>query len=110
NNAPRWINLHFMLMQPSELAKIAFVLASARYLRYRESHRKFTGFLLPFAFMFVPVVLILKEPDLGGSLGFAPALLFILVAAGARLSHLISLLGVGILLVGVNVALIYTLP
>lgn len=91
NGATAWINLGFMHFQPSEMSKVAFVLALAWYLRFRENQRTLLGLTLPFAIMFVPVVLILKEPDLGTAMVFAPTLLAVLVAAGAKLRHLFAL-------------------
>jgi cell division protein FtsW (lipid II flippase) len=110
NGARCWINLRFMMFQPAELAKIVFILALARYLRYRENHRYFIGLLIPFLIMFIPVGLIVKQPDLGSALLFPPAVMGVLVAAGARLRHLCALLAIGILLVALNVAAIYMLP
>ena len=110
NNARCWINLHFMNLQPSELAKIAFVLSLAWYLRFRQNYRTLLGLLPPFAIMFVPVILILKEPDLGSALVFAPAMFFVLVAAGAKIKHMLSLVAIGAMFVAINVAVIYTLP
>ena len=110
NGATCWINLHFMMFQPSELAKIAAVLALARYMRYRSSYRTLRGLLVPFAIMFVPMCLVLVEPDLGSALLFVPALFAVLLAAGARLRHLGSLVGMAVLFVVLNVAAIYTLP
>lgn len=110
NGATCWINLRLMMFQPSELAKIMFVLALALYLRYRDSYRTLRGLLVPFGLMFVPVLLILKEPDLGTALIFVPALFVMLVAAGARLAHLAALVGLGLLAIVLNVAIIYTLP
>ena len=95
NAATSWINLGFMNYQPAETAKVFFVLALAWYLRHRESHRSLTGLLPPFALMLVPVALIMKQPDLGSALLFGPTLLIVLVAAGARLRHLGSLVGLG---------------
>jgi rod shape determining protein RodA len=110
NGARSWIDLKFASFQPSELAKIAFVIAISRYLRFRENYRTLRGLLVPFVIMLVPVVLILKEPDLGTALLFAPALFVVLVAAGARLAHLFSLVGIAVLIIGLNVAAIYYLP
>lgn len=106
NGARSWINLGLMNFQPSEVTKAAFVLALARYLRYRDNYRTLRGLLVPFLIMFVPVVLILKEPDLGTALLFAPTLFVVLVAAGAKLRHLFSLLAVGVVVIGANVAII----
>ncbi|MEX2215106.1 MAG: FtsW/RodA/SpoVE family cell cycle protein [Phycisphaeraceae bacterium] len=110
NGTRAWINLKFMMLQPSELAKIVFVLALARYLRYRENYRTLGGLLVPFTIMFIPVLLILKQPDLGTAILFPVALFAVLVAAGAKLKHLGTLMGLAILAVALNVAAIYLLP
>jgi cell division protein FtsW (lipid II flippase) len=91
----RWVPLGPMNFQPSELAKLACILALARYLMYQENYRKLAGLIVPFLIALVPMGLILKEPDLGTSLLFLPVLLAMLFAAGARLAHLalIGLLG-----------------
>ena len=110
NGTRAWINLNFMMFQPSELAKIIFVIALARYLRFRENYRTLAGLLVPFAIMFVPVILILKEPDLGTAILFPMALFGVLMAAGAKLKHLFTLAGLAVVAVAINVAMIYTLP
>ena len=110
NGATAWINLGVMAFQPSELTKIAFVMAMAEYLRHRESYRTVRGLLTPFILLLVPVFLILKEPDLGTALLFPPALLVMLVAAGAKLRHMLALVGLGLVAVVVNVAIIYVMP
>lgn len=110
NGSRAWINLGFMNFQPSEMAKVAFVLSLAWYLRFRENHRSLLGLLVPFGFMFVPVILILKEPDLGSALLFAPTLFVMLVAAGAKLRHLGALVGIAALLIAVNVAIVLFAP
>ena len=45
--AHRWIRLGPIGLQPSELAKVAFVLALARYLMYRDNYRRLRGLLAP---------------------------------------------------------------
>lgn len=84
----RWIPLGFMNFQPSELAKLAFILALSRYLMYRENYRRMTGLAAPVALTLLPLGLVLKEPDLGTALVFLPVLLAMLFAAGAKLRHL----------------------
>lgn len=95
----RWIPLGFMYFQPSELAKLTFMMALAHYLMYRDNYRRLTGLLAPFLLMTIPVGLILREPDLGTSLVFIPVLFAMLFAAGARPRHLviISLLGASLM-------------
>jgi rod shape determining protein RodA len=88
NGTHRWVRFGAAGMQPSEFAKLAFVLGLARYLMYRDSYRQLRGLLVPLALVMVPVVLILKEPDLGTALAFLPVLFVMLFAAGARRRHL----------------------
>lgn len=97
NYSHRWIPLGFMNFQPSELAKLAYIAALARYLMHRESFRTWFGLIPPFLMTLVPVALILKEPDLGTSLLFFPVLFAMLFAAGARPGHLLTVAMLGVL-------------
>lgn len=98
NGAQRWIRVGPLGLQPSEFAKLAFVLALARYLMYRENHRRLAGFCVPMLMSLAPLLLILKEPDLGTALVFPPVLLAMLWAAGARTSDLLKVVLAGALL------------
>ncbi len=91
NGARRWIDLKITPFQPSELAKIAFVLVLARYLSQRQSQRTFLGLAPPFALALVPMGLILVEPDLGTALIFMPVLFAMLLAAGAKIRYLVAI-------------------
>jgi cell division protein FtsW (lipid II flippase) len=88
NGARAWIDLGPVDLQPGELAKIGFVLAVARYMRFRSQHRRFKGLIVPGVIAAIPVGLITLQPDLGTALLFVPALFAVLIAAGARLRHL----------------------
>ncbi|QDT51980.1 Peptidoglycan glycosyltransferase MrdB [Symmachiella dynata] len=96
NGSHRWIPLGVMNFQPSELAKLAYILALARYLMYRANYRNLTGLLVPFLLSLVPLALILREPDLGTAMLFLPVLFAMLFAAGARTRHLVSIACLGI--------------
>lgn len=89
NGARRWINLGITDLQPSEVAKVVYVIVLAAYLRYRRNYRRFIGLVPPALIAFVPMVLILVEPDLGTALVFMPTLVAMLIAAGAKIWHLI---------------------
>lgn len=69
--AQRWYNLGFFSLQPSELAKVAFLFALARYLTYSRrpisSLRKIVTASLMCGFV---TILVLRQPDLGSSLIF----------------------------------------
>jgi len=97
NGARRWIRFGPVGLQPSEFAKIAFVLALARYLMYRENYRSLIGLMLPLGITLVPVLLILREPDLGTAAVFLPVMFVMLFAAGARRIDLAGLAVAGLL-------------
>jgi cell division protein FtsW (lipid II flippase) len=94
----RWIPLGLVNLQPSELAKIAFIMMLAQHLMYERNHRRLTGLLKPMLLTVVPVVLILREPDLGTALLFFPVLFAMLFAAGARVHHLLLIVLTGLAL------------
>jgi cell division protein FtsW (lipid II flippase) len=98
NGAYNWIAFGTLTLQPAELMKIAFVMVLARYLRFRSSYRTLTGLLAPFALAIAPVVLILKQPDLGTAMVFIPALLAMLYVAGAKVRHIATIIGAGLLM------------
>ena len=96
NGGMRWLTVGGVNVQPSELAKVAHVLALARYVRFRRDHRTFKGLVVPFLLTLAPMALILKQPDLGTALMMVPVLFAVLWVAGARSKHLafVILLGV----------------
>jgi cell division protein FtsW (lipid II flippase) len=97
HGARRWINLWFVDVQPSELVKIAFVLALASHLRYKKHYRKFSGLILALCVVVPSSALILYEPDLGTAMLFLPAMLAMLIAAGAKYKHLCTIAILGIM-------------
>lgn len=65
--AQRWLDLYFIQLQPSEVMKIALILALARYFQsctLQEIH-KVRFLLLPLALILMPTLLALRQPDLG---------------------------------------------
>ena len=97
--AMRWIDLGFFQFQPSEFAKLAFILAQGHFLsRPVEELRQPSIFARSLGLMALPFLLILKEPDLGSALVLLPTGLAMLYAAGAPKNYLVHLAGgVGIL-------------
>lgn len=92
----RWIGVGEARVQPSEFMKLALVLALARYLRFRDSYRTWTGLVPPFLLTLLPMVLILEQPDLGTLLMLLPVLFTLLFVAGAKLSHLATIVLLGL--------------
>ena len=67
NGSQRWISLHFLTVQPSELVKLAAVLYAADYTARKAAHMDSfrRGFLPMLAVMLVTGWLLLREPDFG---------------------------------------------
>jgi cell division protein FtsW (lipid II flippase) len=96
NGAYNWIDFGPFALQPSELMKVGFVMVLARYLRFRSNYRTLPGLVPPFLLAAFPVLLILKQPDLGTALIFIPTLFAMLYVAGAKLKHLLGVVGMGV--------------
>lgn len=65
--AQRWIDLYVIQLQPSELMKIALILALSRYfhmISYEET-KKISRLLFPLGLILFPTLLMLRQPDLG---------------------------------------------
>ncbi len=93
--ARRWVGLpggvHF---QPSEWVKLVLILASARYFwglaNKPELDWKDIG--KAFAMIGIPMLMVLKQPDLGTALTYSPVLLVGLFLGGIRWKHAVILL------------------
>ncbi len=65
--ATRWIDLKFVKLQPSELMKIALVMALAKYFHGTplQTIKTIRGIIPPLVMALVPATLIMMQPDLG---------------------------------------------
>ncbi|MFM1768093.1 MAG: Rod shape-determining protein RodA [Verrucomicrobiota bacterium] len=98
--ARRWINLGFFSIQPSEFAKLGFIVAMANYLsRPPDELRSIRIFWQALGMTALPFLLILREPDLGSALILLPVGLTMLFVAGVPTRYLNTLIGVASLLV-----------
>lgn len=88
----RWIDLGPIQLQPSEFAKVTYIMALAWYLRYRTNYRTLAGLIWPLSLTLLPMFLILLEPDLGTVLLLLPVFFSMLLVAGAKRRHLLSLI------------------
>lgn len=102
NGSQRWLPLGLLNVQPAEVAKLALFTFLAGYLvrRQDEVRGQWKGFLKPLAVMGLMSVLLLKQPDLGSVVVLFVTTIGMLFLAGARLSQFISLIILGVSLVG----------
>ncbi len=85
--ATRWINIFGFSLQPSELIKIAIVLALARFyndLKF-EDVKKIINLFFPFLILFIPFFFVVIQPDLGTALSIVILGTFILFASGIKI-------------------------
>ena len=89
SGSQRWINLYFIVLQPSELMKIGIILCLAKYYHRLkiDNINSFTSILVALSIILVPIILVLSQPDLGTSVLIALSGLIILWLAGVKMKY-----------------------
>ncbi|MBI3261412.1 putative lipid II flippase FtsW [Candidatus Berkelbacteria bacterium] len=92
SGASRWINLGPVLLQPSEIVKLSFVIYLATWLERRgEAIKHVESGLFPFSLLLIVLIgLIVKQPDLGTVIVISLIAASMFWAAGARTIHLLG--------------------
>ena len=85
--AQRWVDLWAFQLQPSEVMKIALVLALARYFHgfTLDAVRRPTSLVIPVLLILAPAALVLRQPDLGTALLLLISGAVLFLVAGVRL-------------------------
>lgn len=89
SGSQRWIDLYFLVLQPSELMKIGIILCLAKYY-HRVSIDKVNSFLsisIALAIILIPVIFVLAQPDLGTSILIISSGLIILWLGGVKIKY-----------------------
>ncbi|MBI4556450.1 MAG: rod shape-determining protein RodA [Candidatus Hydrogenedentes bacterium] len=93
----RWLTLGLVRFQPSELGKIVLVYTLAWYFSVlQERIRRLPYFLLTFVIVGIPMLLILKQPNLGTAASLIPVVFVMLYAAGCKRWHLAVVILLGL--------------
>jgi rod shape determining protein RodA len=97
----RWIKLGPMLVQPSEYVKLVLIMMVARYFANLGGRSvTWKEIFKAFALVGIPMLLVLKQPDLGTTLTYTPILIAGLFLGGINLRQGLILLLTGAVLVG----------
>jgi rod shape determining protein RodA len=94
--ATRWLNVGIVI-QPSELLKLAMPLMLAWWFQKREGQLRTLDFAVAGALLLVPVGLVVKQPDLGTSILILSGGLYVLYFAGLSWRLILPLVGAGAL-------------
>lgn len=100
--ATRWLDLYIFSFQPAELVKISVVIFLATALsNLKDRLKDFVKGLLPLLLILVFIAaIIVKQPDLGTTISILATSFLMFFLAGAKISHLASLAGLGAIVVG----------
>ncbi|NOQ17319.1 MAG: rod shape-determining protein RodA [Methyloprofundus sp.] len=88
--AQRWLDLGFFRFQPSEMIKITTPMMLAWYLSGHDIPPRWYHIVTATAFILLPTLLIVRQPDLGTSLLVASSGVFVLYFAGISWRFLLS--------------------
>ena len=89
SGSQRWINLYFINLQPSELMKIAIIVCFAKYYhRIQFSNvNRIKNIIIPILILFIPIVLVVDQPDLGTAILIALSGIIVLWLAGVNIKY-----------------------
>lgn len=93
SGAQRWIRVGSLSFQPSELVKISLILALAKFFHHPPQPDGYTlkQLFIPFLFLLLPMILILKQPDLGTAIILLLVFFSILIFVKVRWSTLLTI-------------------
>jgi rod shape determining protein RodA len=92
--ATRWLNVG-VVIQPSEILKIAMPMMLAWWFQKREGHLHAPDFVIALLLLLIPVGLVVKQPDLGTAILILSAGLFVIFFAGLSWKLIIPVLVLG---------------
>ncbi|HEX6361633.1 MAG TPA: rod shape-determining protein RodA [Albitalea sp.] len=92
--ATRWLNVG-VVIQPSEMLKIATPLMLAWWFQRREAHMRMPDFVVALVILAVPVGLIVKQPDLGTAILVFSAGFYVIFFAGLSWRLIVPVIAVG---------------
>jgi len=94
--ARRWLNIGIVI-QPSEIMKIAMPLMLAWYFQKREGVQKSWDYGVAIIILAIPVFLIARQPDLGTALLVFAAGLYVIILAGLPWKWILPFVALGVI-------------
>lgn len=98
NGAKAWLNLGLFSFQPADFVKLVLIILLAKYFSRRHVEIKFLRHIVTSLFYIIlPILIIMKQPDLGSAIVIAFIWLFVVILAGMSKKHIIIFLIMGII-------------
>jgi len=106
SGSKRWINLFFINLQPSELMKVGIIIFLARYYNKIPSEQlsNLKHMILPLFALFIPVFLVIAQPDLGTAVLIAVSGVAVIWLAGFKIKFFLYSFLIFICLIPVGVS------
>jgi rod shape determining protein RodA len=99
NNSQSWFNLGYFFFQPVDMMKLVLVLILAKYFSRRHVEiRDFKHIFISGFYAFVPLVLVLLQPDFGSAMIIALIWLGMILVSGISKTHLFLIIISGALI------------
>ncbi len=105
--AKRWLDLYFLRIQPIELLKPFFILASVKILTLEKFKNSQIKYLLSFLLLASIIILLIEQPDLGQSILLIGSWIATVFIAGVSLLYILSFFLLFILILG---SLLFFMP
>ncbi len=105
--AKRWLDLYFLRIQPIELLKPFFILASVKILTLEKFKNSQIKYLLSFLLLASIIILLIEQPDLGQSILLIGSWIATVFIAGVSLLYIFSFFLLFILILG---SLLFFMP
>ena len=89
SGSQRWISLYFINLQPSELMKIAIIVCFAKYYHRMQlsNVNKIKNIIIPLLILFIPIALVVSQPDLGTAILIGLSGIIVLWLAGVNIKY-----------------------
>ena len=98
--ATRWLALGPLVIQPSEILKIAMPLMLAWWFQKREGQLRVADFAIAALLLLLPVALVARQPDLGTAILILSSGVYVLFFAGLSWRIVIPALALGAVAIG----------
>jgi len=89
SGSQRWMNLYFIVLQPSELMKIGIILCLAKYYHRLkiDNVNSIISITIALTIILIPTIIVVSQPDLGTSILIASSGLIVLWLGGVKIKY-----------------------